>query len=482
VQEDEPGNDTYPPEALQYWPKEVLDALPKVMIRFLRIRDYQALDAACPQEDAAGIGACLETEAAQNVLGEQFGRAVVSTLVGYMDAELPNRLAEEDFDAIAEPCEKTGEAWANCILEVIEKDLDADKCDQAEDDLATCIVGHDKVSETFLAIQKERKEVFGPDVFVAFRGLLSVLTIEDLKALRAACPQDDVDALLTCLDGNEVVKAMVDVFQQITQVLVEETQTELTAAGKPMSEEQAGQLGERVLDLLFRFPSRVIDNVAKECDTKHPELAKLDDPTKIDQSLQCLEDEAQIDPIANPAYISAALHARFQPIAVPAEHCLHDRAPLIATGRRPQDAACCGLTTGLHRRTQRLHQRLGLAPARLVHRLVVMPRKPPIKGPRVADQLPELRLLLPRQNVQERPPAARPRRPQRHLQRRAGEASQVDGFPSGLHFLQHPSQVLRSCILAQRPQAQPLDGRTRSLDPPRPHEGALQIGFLRIIQ
>ena len=304
VQEDEPGNDTYPPEALQYWPKEVLDALPKVMIRFLRIRDYQALDAACPQEDAAGIGACLETEAAQNVLGEQFGRAVVSTLVGYMDAELPNRLAEEDFDAIAEPCEKTGEAWANCILEVIEKDLDADQCDQAEDDLATCIVGHDKVSETFLAIQKERKDVFGPDVFVAFRGLLSVLTLEDLKALRAACPQDDVDALLTCLDGNEVVKAMVDVFQQITQILVEETQTELTAAGKPMSEEQTTQLGERVLDLLFRFPSRVIDNVAKECDTKHPELAKLDDPTKIDQSLQCLEDEAQIDPIANPAYIS----------------------------------------------------------------------------------------------------------------------------------------------------------------------------------
>ena len=300
-----PGNATYPPEALQYWPQEVLDALPKVFVRFLRLSDYQALDVACPQPDAAGVATCLETPAAQDALGEQFGRAVVSTLLGYMDAELPNRIPDTDLDAIAEPCEKSGEAWGNCVMEAIDKNLDDEEhCATQEEALATCIVGHDRVSEVFLAIQKERKEVFGPDFFVTFRGLLSVLTVDQLKELRTACPQEDAEKLLECLDGNETVKALVDVFQQITTALVQETQTELAAAGKPMTEEQAAQLNERVLMLLFQFPARVIGNVAAECEKKHPELSKMDDPAKLDQSLNCLEAEAQIDPIANPAYIS----------------------------------------------------------------------------------------------------------------------------------------------------------------------------------
>ncbi|MEZ4472499.1 MAG: hypothetical protein R3F60_17240 [bacterium] len=272
------------------------------MTRFLRVRDYEAIRAACPQADAAGVATCLDTEAAQAVLVEQFSRAVVSTLVGYMDAELPNRLSEEDLDAISEPCEKEGEAWATCILGKADDDDDA--CEEPEGALAACVVAHDRVSELYLAIQRERKQVFGPDFYVEFRGLLSVLAVDDLKALRAACPQEDVSALLGCLDQNEAVAALVNLFQAAASSVIADAKQELAAAGKPLDEAAAVAAEEKVLLLLLKFPMRVIDNVSQACSKKHPELDVVDDPAKLDASLKCLEDEAEVDAIANPAYIS----------------------------------------------------------------------------------------------------------------------------------------------------------------------------------
>ncbi|MCB9548151.1 MAG: hypothetical protein H6706_20230 [Myxococcales bacterium] len=301
-----PGGDAaepaYPEEALGVLPKPILDALPRFMTRFLRLKDYEALRAACPQPDAEGVATCLDTEAAQAVLVEQFGRAVVSTLVGYMDAELPNRLTEEDLDDISEPCEKQGEAWATCILD--KPDADDDACEEPEGLLADCVVAHDRVSETFLAIQKERKTVFGPDVYVLYRGLLSVLTLEQLKALREACPQDEPQALLDCLDQNEAVASLVDVFQQVAAAIVKEAREELAQAGKALTDPEAEALEDRVLGLLLQFPARVLDNVSKTCSKLHPELETIDDPAKLEASLRCLEAEAETDAIGNPAYIS----------------------------------------------------------------------------------------------------------------------------------------------------------------------------------
>lgn len=291
----------YPEEALALLPKEALDALPKVLTRFLRGKDYAALKAACPQEDLEAVAQCLGGEAAAKVFEVEYPRALAATILGYMDAELPNRLGDEELDAIVEPCDKIGERWATCALE---KGDDDPACEEPEDELATCITGHDRVTEVYLALQKERKAVFGPDFYVQFRGFLALLTLDQLRELRAACPGDDMEKVLACLDEQPLVGAVVDTFQAATAAVLEEAQAELTAAGKPLTDEQLAALAPRVQDVLFRLPFRVIDNLDRECKKLHPELDVLDDPAEIDQTLDCFDERADVDPIANPAYIS----------------------------------------------------------------------------------------------------------------------------------------------------------------------------------
>lgn len=86
--------------------------------------------------------------------------------------------------------------------------------------------------------------------------------------------------------------------------VLEEAQKELTAAGKPLTDEQLAALAPRVEDVLFRLPFRVIDNLDRECKKLHPEIDVLDDPAKLEQALDCFDEQADIDPISNPAYIS----------------------------------------------------------------------------------------------------------------------------------------------------------------------------------
>ncbi len=291
----------YSEEALALLPKEVLDALPKALTRFLRPKDYSALKAVCPQEDLAQVLDCIGGDAAGRLLETEYPRALVSTLLGYMDAELPERLTDDELDAIMALCDKAGEAWADCA---VAKDADHPDCEEPEDALASCVVANDRVVEVFLAIQKERKTVFGPDFYVQFRGFLAVLPMAALTELRAACPQDDMDAVLACLDEHPLVGTMVDAFQEAAVGVVTEAQSELTAAGKPLTDEQVAALTERVTELLFRLPLRVIDNLDRECKRLHPETEVLDDPAKIDLTLTCFDERSDLDPIANPVYIS----------------------------------------------------------------------------------------------------------------------------------------------------------------------------------
>ncbi len=296
-----PAEVEYPEEALALLPREALDAIPKVLTRFLRGKDYTALKAACPQAEIEQVIECLGGEAASKVLEVEYPRALASTILGYMDAELSNRLTDEELDAIVAPCDKIGERWATCALEKGDEDP---SCAEPEGELATCITGHDRVTEVYLALQKERKAVFGADFYVQFRGFLALLTIEQLRELRAACPGEDMEKVLACLDEQPLVSAVVDTFQAATAAVLQEAQSELTAAGKPLTEEQLAALSPRVEGVLYRLPFRVIDNLDRECKKLHPELEVLDDPAEIERTLDCFDERADIDPISNPAYIS----------------------------------------------------------------------------------------------------------------------------------------------------------------------------------
>ncbi len=289
----------YPDEALALLPRELLDLLPKAVTAFLRPQDYQAFKEACPQEDLEQVVACLESH--EELLDTLHTRAVIASLLTYMDQELPNRLVPEQLDALSENCESEGGAWADCVFE---KGMDGDECYEVEDGLASCLVDDDRVTEAYLKIQADKKEVFGPEFYVQFRGLMSTMSLEDVEAMRGRCPQDEEDALFECLAEDEVVDAVFNVFVMISDALMEEAQGELADAGTSMTEAEAEEYHERVTGLLLTFPVRAIDSLAKDCIAQHPELETAKTPDDIGAMLTCIEEGSHTDPVANPAFIS----------------------------------------------------------------------------------------------------------------------------------------------------------------------------------
>ena len=291
----------YPPEALALLPLQVLDGLPKAITAFLRPQDYQALKESCPQPDLDATLACLDTPEVSALLDTLNTRAVVASMLTYMDQELPNRMTGEQLDALAEGCDTEGAAWAECAFT---KGLDDESCFDAEDTLAACLVGEDLVTHVYLAIQQDKKAAFGPDLYVEFRGLLATLSMDDINVVRASCPHAEQDALYECLVADELVDEIIGEFAQSAREMVAEIQGELTAAGAPLSDGQIEEYTDSFVGMFLTFPSKALDSLFEDCESKHPEMETIRTAADIDLLLKCLDEGADTDPVANPAFIS----------------------------------------------------------------------------------------------------------------------------------------------------------------------------------
>ena len=288
----------YPPEALKLLPKEVLDRIPKSITAFLRGGDYTALGAACPQEDAQAVLECLGSTEVSALLEKLYERSVIATILAYMDAEIPNRMSDDDFDALSEHCEKPGEAWAECAFN---KGLQHIDCSDMEEVLADCLVDNDLVSEHYLAAVAEKKAVFGKELYVEFAGLMSILTLDNIKELRAQCPQTDQAAAAACFQANDIVDEIIGEFYKVATALTQEAAGEAAAAGNTLDVEA---YSEKVLYLFLTIPFSAIVDISATCVEKHPELETVTSAEVFDASLACVQEEAQTDAVSNPAYIA----------------------------------------------------------------------------------------------------------------------------------------------------------------------------------
>jgi hypothetical protein len=288
----------YPPEALELLPRQVLDAIPKSITAFLRGSDYAALGEACPQQDLEQVMACLGSDEVSALLEKLYERSVISTVLGYMDAEIPNRLDDEDFDALSEHCEDPGEKWATCAFE---KGLQHADCSDLEEVLADCLVDNDLVSEYYIAVVADKKAVFGKELYVEFAGLMSILTLDNVKLLREQCPQTDQAEAAECFRNNPLVAEIIGEFYKIAAAITEEAAAEAAQAGNPID---VDEYSEQVLYLFLTIPFSAIVDIAGACVEAHPELETVTSSEIFDQSLACVQQEAQTDAVSNPAYIA----------------------------------------------------------------------------------------------------------------------------------------------------------------------------------
>ncbi len=293
-----PAAEEYPPEALALLPRELLEQLPAAVTRFLRPEYWTQLKQACPQPTPDEVLACLQAPEGSALFETLHARGVVASMLERMDVMLPTVLSGEDLDTLGALCDEPGEAWGNCVFE---KSLEDPACEAPEEALAQCVVSNDDVTEVYLEIADQKKAAFGDELYVGFAGLLAVLDLDTIKAVRAACPQTDADEAVDCLLANELVKAIVTVYAELAQAVVAEAEKEIVAAGNTID---AAAYTEQVLLLFLSLPSHTVGSLASECEKLHPELATVTDTTVLDRGLACITEAADTDPIANPAYIS----------------------------------------------------------------------------------------------------------------------------------------------------------------------------------
>lgn len=294
--------ETVPAEVRALFPAGVLEELPATIAYFIAPADFEAIRAACPQPDAARVLACVDQPAVSKLLEDAYARGVVLAMLALMDVTLPAHLTASQREALATACGEYIEPWARCT---IDHGIDDDACAEPEDALATCVSDDDAVNVAYLALQDDKKAAWGnADQYVALRGLLSLATLEDVRALRTRCPQDDDEALLGCLRADGAAGLLVTSFETIAKETVTEAVGQLAAAGHSLSDDEAEVLYEKVRGVFLTFPIRTTRSLSAACLRAHPELETLTDPAQIDQIMSCLEDGAGQDPVANPAFIS----------------------------------------------------------------------------------------------------------------------------------------------------------------------------------
>ena len=288
----------YPPEALALLPAEKLDRLPRLVTAFLRPKDYVALKQACPQERVDEAMTCIYSEDTAALLDKLHEHAVVATMLSYMDAELPNRIPDQVAETLARGCDEPGGAWANCAFT---NGLESLECLDREDELAECLVDNDVVGQYYLDIARDKKDVFGRDLYVEFAGLMSMLTVDEIRQLRTACPQNEMNAAGACFLQFALIAERVDDFHEEAKELALEAERELAEHGQHID---VPAETEKILMLFLRLPERTIDSMSGECLQRHPELEIFDQAHELDQLLSCVGGLAKTDAVSNPAYIS----------------------------------------------------------------------------------------------------------------------------------------------------------------------------------
>jgi hypothetical protein len=323
-----PGDVTLPPEA-DLLPPEFTQDLPSNIKRILKGPDYLAIKARCASDDPDAFLACLTKPDVEAFLDNLLAKRIIDSMLEVMDAELPVQLEPDDYDHLVEACEAPADAWMDCFIDVdytkrpdlqaqlaatsdpatkatLTDDLHAleTACDDQEEAFASCLSDDEMINELYLYIQDEKKKIFGKEVFIEFAGLLSALTLKDIKSLREACPQNDLAAAKACFKAHPDVQDDVDFIDDISRAIVEEVAEELNERGLEMKDEKYEALTERFNTLFLTLPGKSINSLYRACEKKHPNLQNLDSEQAVDKLLDCMAHEAEQDPVANPAFIA----------------------------------------------------------------------------------------------------------------------------------------------------------------------------------
>ena len=225
-------------------------------------------------------------------------RSVITGMLERMDVELPQALADQDFEILRERCEAPLDAWTRCARE---HGTEGDQCSELDQKLAACLVEADDVVSLYLKIASEKKRVFGKELYVEFAGLLAALPMQAIEHARAACPQKDVGQAAECLSGHEIVGPAIKVYYDLSRAIVEDAAKDAAANGNTVD---VDAYTDTVAQLFFRLPSGTILSLAAQCVKRHPELETTRAAEDIDKALACIEEVGKTDPVANPAYIS----------------------------------------------------------------------------------------------------------------------------------------------------------------------------------
>ncbi|MCC6527783.1 MAG: Clr5 domain-containing protein [Polyangiaceae bacterium] len=294
-----PEAQAYPPEVLELFPQPILDVLPKLLTRFLRVEDYRALKKACPEPAPEALGACLAKPDTQALLNDLLGVAVVDDIVGYMDAEIPKRLGADAYHELFTTCEKQGDDWANCTLA---KSLEDEACTALEEALADCVTDNDIITQQFTEVQRDKKAAFaGAEFYVDVAGMLAALDLETTKKLRQACPANGRDEFLACLAADPVFSNLDDLFSTIASAAVAEAAGEIRAAGGGEIDQAKYQVV--VYQALLAYPVHALKKLTAECQKQKPELASMKTAADLDALLACVDEASETSPVANPAFI-----------------------------------------------------------------------------------------------------------------------------------------------------------------------------------
>ncbi len=301
-----------PPEARELLPAQFLDNLPPLITKFLDLPDYQAIAEFCARPSEEEVMACIGGEEFEPFAETLIQRGVIRSMTDFMDVELALRLDHAALDGIADACDKDGEAWADCVLKHGDG---SEECYEAEDTLASCIVTDDRVTSVYQVIQTEKKAVFGPDLYVEFRGLMSTMPIDNIKIIRERCPQTELEALWTCFEGEELVGELIAQYIMIGDMIAEELAKELAESGVELSQAQREEFGDRFAGLFLTFPFQAVQGLANECEQRNPEFETIESLAEVDAMFECLDAASDTSAVANPAFISPERLKRWLEIA-----------------------------------------------------------------------------------------------------------------------------------------------------------------------
>ena len=291
-------SEKFPKEALLLLPVEYLNELPSVITIFFTPDDYTELKKACPMDNPETVVECLLNEKdGPSHIEIVYERAVITSMLSYMDAELPKRLSDSHIATLSEACDEPGNKWADCGFENPPDTEKYEACFELEDALAGCLVNNDLVTALYVDVQGTKKEAFGKALYVEFAGLLAPLTVTEIVELRKRCDeQEDFEKAAICISEDPLTKPLVVSFQKEAEDVMAGVKETVS-----LDDQTAEEYTDKFFYLFLTLPPKSLDSLANQC---FNEETKLKEASDLDVAIGCIQQAADTDPIANPAYIS----------------------------------------------------------------------------------------------------------------------------------------------------------------------------------